>query len=221
MPEQNKKPSPSETASTEVQVNTAAPIVGLDSQLVELLLADKAEEALARKNKREHLARKAEASRQGAAVSQQALVAQIQTCCLSNHEKGGRTRRRNATTDVNISVHQFIGTEYRAKFLCCPLFLWGPRQNGKVPADTRETVWRDRGNGWEQEPNPSYNPSRGLPGISFADAMILAQTKTSNTMSKSETVFDNPAVKANTLEAENVALKAKLELFEKTAFEVK
>ena len=77
-------------------------------------------------------------------------------------------------------------------------------------------MWRDRGNGWEQEPNPSYNPSRGLPGISFADAMHLANTKTSNVMSKSETVFDNPAVKANTLEAENEALKAKLALLETT-----
>jgi hypothetical protein len=115
---------------------------------------------------------------------------------------------------VNVAVHQFIGTEFRAKFLCCPFFVWGPREGGKVPADTREIVWRDRGDGWQQEPNPSYNPARGLPGISFADAMLLANTKTSNVMSKSETVFDNPAVKANTLEAENAALKAKLATFE-------
>jgi len=215
MSEQNKKPSPSETASTEVvQMNTAAPIVGLDPRLIDLLIADKAEEALARKSKREHVARKAEASRQGAAVSQQAIVAQIQNCCIAGHQKGGRTRKRNAADDINVAVHQFIGTEYRAKFLCCPFFVWGPRERGKVPADTREIVWRDRGDGWQQEPNPSYNPARGLPGISFADAMLLANTKTSNVMSKSETVFDNPAVKANTLEAENAALKAKLAMLE-------
>jgi hypothetical protein len=208
--EETKQSSPSGDTGNAVVVQPAPQAVAVDPRVLDILMEDRAIQAMERKKQREHEAKKAALRREGAADAVKNEIETIQACCLKGHQKGGKHRKKTAVTDRLISVHQFIGTEYRVRFLCCGHACWGPRENGKVPADTKETVWRDRGDGFKPEVNPSYNPQRGLPGIGFAEAMLMAQNDTSNVLSKSETVFANPAVKANELERENAELKAKL-----------
>jgi hypothetical protein len=206
-----KKTSPVSDAGNTQQAAAVAPqFVAVDPRVLELLMEDKAEQAALRKQQREHQAKVSQLRREGAADAVKGEVEGIQACCLKGHQKGGKHRKKTAVSDKLISVHQFIGTEWRVRFLCCGLVVWGPRQGGQVPQDTKEIVYRDRGLGFKPEPNPSYNLQKGLPGIGFAEAMLLAQNETSNVLSKSETVFANPAVKANELERENAELKAKL-----------
>jgi hypothetical protein len=207
-PKENKQSSPTgDTAS--VATVPATPVVAIDPRIVDLLMEDRAEQALERKQQREHNAKKAQLRREGAADAAKNTVETIQACCIAGHQKGGRTRRRNALTDRLVGLHRFISGEYRVHFMCCNFSLWGPRQGGKIPADTREIVWVDKGNGYEKFVNPSFNPARSLPGISYEDALLMTKNDTSNVFSSSETIpLATPA--AQELEKENAELKAKL-----------
>ncbi|HXP67847.1 MAG TPA: hypothetical protein VOA88_01070 [Candidatus Dormibacteraeota bacterium] len=210
--EKNNKPS---TDGTEVAVPAPTQLVAVDPRILNLLMEDKVEAAAERKRQREIAEKRNKARQENSQHSDKMLVEAVRKCCLRGHLKGGKFRKKNAARDVAFSLHTFIGGEQRVKCLLCPFVVWGPRQGGKVAADSRETIWVDNGDGFRSQPNPSYWPERGLPGLGFAEARKLMEDESTNIETKSETVFTNPQIVSNQLQKENEELKAQLEALKK------
>jgi len=214
--EKNNKPS---TEGTEVQaVPAPTQLVAVDPRILNILMEDKIEQATERKNAREHAERKRQAYAEGSKVNLANFVNTVRKC---KHLKGIR-RHKNQSIDYNFHLHRFITSEERISCGNCGMKWWGKRQNGAVAADSREVVWLDQGLGFRSHPNPTFlRPGEdpkypdGLPGLSFEDVKKMALESSSNTMTMSEAVLDNPQIKSNQLEKENADLKAQLEALQK------
>lgn len=208
-----KKPSTTDGAvknnDTQPENPTPAAPAGVpvvDAGLMQLLLEERAEAAAEKQAEREHRRRKALARASGAEDLVAAEKTRVQNC---SHLKGGRHRAYNAKTDFALTQHTFIDSATRIRCSLCGFTVFGPRNRGEVPADTRETIYRDRGNGFEALPNPTCNPERGKPGISYADAVLMLQ-QTTNQPTQSERVLENPA--ARVAESDSKLTKAQLEI---------
>jgi hypothetical protein len=185
----------------------------VDAGLMQLLLEERAEAAAEKQAERENKRRKALARASGAEDLVAAEKTRVQNC---SHLKGGKNRAYNAKTDFAMTQHTFIDSATRIRCSLCGFNVFGPRNRGTVPADSRETIYRDRGNGFEALPNPTYNPERGKPGISYADAQEMLK-QTTNQPTQSERVLDNPAAqvaetntKLTAAQTEIAELRAKL-----------
>jgi len=193
----DKKPSsPDET-----------PGVGVDPKLIQLLLEERAETAKEKQAERDQRRRKDAARSASAEDLEAAERTRVQAC---GHLKGGRNRAYNAKTDFALTSHTFIDSVTRIRCSLCGFSVYGPRKGGQVPADTREIVYRDRGNGYESLQNPTYNPAKNKPGISYADATEMLK-QTTNTPSHSERVLDNPAAKVAETNTKLTAAEAEIE----------
>src|SRR6202030_2493888 len=120
--------------------------------VMQILINDAAERALAAEVQRENNRRKAKARAAGAGDTAAEASFAILKC---SHTKGGKLKRKNAAPDASLYMHTFPNRARRIKCQICPLAVWSARPNG-IPADTREFIWRDCGNGMEKRPNPSY-----------------------------------------------------------------
>ena len=213
--ENNNTPSQADGTQQNVAEQAPVQVVQVDPRILNLLMEDKIEQANERKAKRDAAERKRESYRRGSEANEQLLREAIQKCCKKGHLKGGKYRKKTAVRDVAFALHTFIQGEQRINCMLCGLKVWGPRQGGKVPADSKELVWIDNGNGFRSQPNPSYAPELGLPGIGFAEALKLLQDESTNVESKSETVITNPQITLNQQEKEIADLKARLAEAEK------
>jgi hypothetical protein len=201
---------PADAVDSPVNETTqAAPqFVAMDPTVANLLTEDAVEKAQERARIRESRLAKQKARMSGAHEAERAAAVLVLRC---DHLKGKAGQRAfGAKVDYALSKHTFVDGTERIKCLKCALAVWNIRNHGKIPADTQQIIWRDRGNGYEQLPNPSYvkgNPK--YPGIGWNEAVALLES-TSNKESKSEVVMDNPQSVIAQSDAKLAAAQAKI-----------